>query len=260
MRRSVLLSLALVGIGALAVPAAASAANPVVEAAKRSAKAHTTTLRFSSQTTATGLGRFTTSGTGAQSGTSAKLRMRATGAGSVVTMDAIARAEHGGFVMYMRSPLFRSQLPKGKTWVRFDLQKAGASLGIDFSALTGASDALAPLWHGVVSTRSLGAEVVAGKPSTHYRVVVDYRRAAAKLPKFAEQLAALERVAGVRLGRVPADVWVGADGRIRRFRTVTPTRVQGVKGTSVQTITYIAYDVPVSVSAPPERVVFEPPS
>ena len=130
---------------------------------------------------------------------------------------------------------------------------------LNFSALTGASEALAPLWQGVVSTRSLGPEVVAGKPSTHYRVVVDYRRAAAKLPKLAEQLAALERAAGVRLGRMPADVWVGADGRIRRFRTQTPTRVQGLQGTSVQTITYLAYDVPVSISAPPERLVFDPP-
>jgi hypothetical protein len=244
---------------ALVVPVAAGAANPVVAAAERSAKARSTTMQFSTATAIPGLGRFVTSGTGAQRGKSATMTMRSTGAGRVVKMDAIALAERGAFVMYMRSPLFRPQLPPGKTWVRFDLQKAGASVGIDFSALAGSAQALAPLWHGLVSTKSLGGAVVEGKPTTHYRAIVDYRRAAAKVPSFAKQLATIERTAGVRLGRVTADVWVGADGRIRRFRTVTPTRVQGVRGTSTQTITYLAYDVPVSISAPPAAKVFDAP-
>lgn len=258
MRRSALLSLGLV-VGLLA-PTAAEAASPVVKAAERSAKARSATMQFSSTTTAAGHGRIVTSGTAAQRGTSVTMKVRAAGSGGVVTMDAVALARSGSFVIYMRSPLFRPQLPPGKTWVRYDLQKAGASLGLDFSALTGSSQALAPLWHGLVSTKRLGAEVVAGKRATHYRAVVDYKRAAAKAPLFAKQLAALERTAGIRLGRLSADVWVGADGRIRRFRTVTPTRVQGVKATSVQTITYLAYDVPVSIAPPPERLVFDPPS
>src|SRR4051812_15897938 len=40
-----------------------------------------------------------------------------------------------GTVVYMKSPLFADALPKGKTWIKIDLQKAGASKGIDFSTL-----------------------------------------------------------------------------------------------------------------------------
>jgi hypothetical protein len=174
-------------------------------------------------------------------------------------MDLVGLLESGHFIMYMRSPLFRSQLPSGKTWIRFDLQAQGAKLGIDFSSLLRSSEALAPLWHGLVSTSRMGSEVVAGKATTHYRTVVDYHRAAAAVPAFARQLRAIERAAGLRIGRVKSDVWVGADGFIRRFRTVTPTRVQGTRGTSVQTITYLGYNVPVSISAPPRARVFELP-
>lgn len=247
-------------VASLLLPGAAHAANPVVKAAERSAKARSTTMQFSSVTALPGVGRFVTSGSGAQRGSSVKMTMRATGAGRAVSMSAIAVAGRGSFVMYVRSPILQGQLPRGKTWARFDLQQAGASLGVDFSALTGASDALAPLWHGLVSTRSLGGQLVAGKPTTHYRAKVDYRRAARKVPSFAKQLAALERTAGVRLGLVEADVWVGADGRIRRFRTTTPTRVQGIRGSSTQTITYLGYNVPVSIAVPPRAQVFDAPS
>jgi hypothetical protein len=253
-------SLIVVLAAAVLVPVSAQAADPVVSAAQRSAQARSATMQFRSTTTIPGLGGFVTSGTGAQRGTNARMSLRVTGTGGAVTVDTIALTERGSFVVYMRSPLFRSQLPRGKTWVRVDLQKVGEGLGLDFSALVGASQALTPLWQGVVSTKSLGREVVAGRPATHYRTVVDYRRAAAKLPGFAKQLAALERTAGVRLGRVKAEVWVGRDGRIRRFSTVTPTRIQGVRGTSTQVITYLAYDTPVTVTAPPAAQVFEPPS
>jgi hypothetical protein len=44
---------------------------------------------------------------------------------------------------------------------------------------------------------------------------------------------------------------------VRRIRSTTPTTVQGVRATSVQTLTYRAYDVPVSISAPPRGQVFQ---
>ena len=103
----------------------------------------------------------------------------------------------------------------------------------------------------------VGTDRIAGKSAAHYRTVVDVHRAASALPEYAKQLAAIERAAGIRLGRVTQEVWVGTDGRIRRLRASTPTRVQGVKATSVQTLTYRAYDVPVAISAPPRSQVFD---
>jgi hypothetical protein len=242
---------------ALALPAAAQAADPVLRAAERSAKARSSTMTMTARTTVPGGGVVVATGTGAQRGQSVELTMRSSVGGVRLVIHAIGLIERGHFVMYMRSPLFRPQLPSGKTWIRFDLQRYGEQLGIDFSSIVGASPSIAPLFHGLVSTKRIGSNVVAGKRATHYRASVDYRKAGAALPRFADQLAAIERATGVRIGRVAADVWVGADGFVRRFRTSTPTVVSGARGTSVQTITYTAYNVPVTISAPSRRTVFD---
>jgi hypothetical protein len=237
-------------------PAAAQAGNPLVSAAKRSSTARSTKLLIHTATSIPGAARTVLSGRGATSGRSVKLSVRATVAGQAVPMDAIGLMENGAFVMYMRSPVFVAQLPKGKSWVRIDLQTQGANLGLDFGSLIGQSETLAPLEHGLVSTKLVARERVAGRSTTHYRAVVDLRRAARAVPAYGKQLAAVERATGVRLGRVTQDVWVGNDGRIRRLRSSTPTSVQGVRGTTVQTVTFLSYDVPVSITAPPAAQVF----
>jgi hypothetical protein len=245
---------------ALLLPTAAQAANPVLAAAKRSAKAETTKLELQMTANVPGTPKVVMSGSGATSGQRLQLHVLTLAAGQRLAMDAIGLVEHGGYVMYMRSPAFESQLPAGKRWVRFDLQKAGADIGLDVSGLIGQSQTLAPLEHGLVSTRRLGTERIAGRPTTHYRAVVDLRRAALAVPAYAKQLATVERTTGVRLGRVTQEVWVGADGRIRRLRSTTPLATQGARGTTVQTLTFLAYDVPVAISAPARALVFTPPS
>ena len=250
------LALPLVLTVALLLPAAAHAGNPVVAAAQRSSTAKSTKLQIQMATSIPGTARTVLAGTGATSGRSVTLSVTTTVAGRAVPMDAIGLMEHGAFVMYMRSPLLAAQLPAGKSWVRIDLQAQGANAGLDFGSLIGQSETLAPLAHGLVSTKRIAHEWVAGRPTTHYRAVVDLRRAARAVPAYGKQLAAVERATGVRLGRVTQDVWVGSDGRIRRLRSSTPASVQGVRGTTVQTVTFLSYDVPVSIAAPPAAQVF----
>lgn len=242
---------------ALLASTAAQAANPVVSAVKRSAAANSSLIDMQIRTSAAG-SAFVMSGSGAVRGRDVKLSLRTRGTGASIAMDLIMLREGRGYVLYMRSPTLGAQLPAGKSWLRFDLQNAAGRLGIDFSALLDSSRAFAPLERGIVSTRRIGDERVAGKSSTHYRAVVDVHRAAAAIPEYAKQLAAIEKAAGIRLGRVTQEVWVGGDRRVRRLRSSTPTVVQGVKATSVQTLTYRAYDVPVSITAPPRSQVFSP--
>lgn len=240
----------------LLAPSTALAADPVIAAATKSSTASSTKLQLHMRTNASGAPPVVMTGNGSTSGQRVSMHMNTTVTGQRVAMDAIGLVESGHYVMYMRSPAFQAQLPQGKTWLRIDLQAVGGSIGLDFSSLIGQEQTLAPLAHGLVSTKRLGAERVAGKPTTHYRAVVDLRKAARALPAYAKQLATVERVAGVRLGRVTQDVWVGADGRIRRLRSTTPTVTNGVRATSVQTLTFLAYDVPVSISAPAPGQVF----
>lgn len=251
-RVTLLLSAALV---ALLASTAAHAANPVVSAVKRSSDARSSVVDLQIRTSAAGSAVVMT-GTGAVRGRDVKMSVRTRASGQSLSMDLIMLREAGGYVMYMRSPALQAQLPTGKSWLRFDLQKAVSRLGVDFSALLESSRALEPLERGIVSTKRIGSDSVAGKPTTHYRAVVDVHRAASAIPEYAKQIAAIERAAGIRLGRVTQEVWVGSDGRVRRLRSSTPTVVQGVKATSVQTLTYRAYDVAVSIFAPPRSQVF----
>jgi hypothetical protein len=252
-RLTLLLAAALV---ALLATGAAQAANPVVSAVQRSADARSSVVDMQVSTAVAGMTVVLT-GTGTVRGQEAKMSVRTSAAGRSLAMDVIMLREGGGYVMYMRSPSLSAQLPAGKSWLRFDLQKAVAKLGVDFSSLLASSRALAPLEKGIVSTKRIGSDSIAGTATTHYQAVVDVHRAAAAVPEYAKQVAALERAAGIRLGRVTQEVWVGIDGRVRRLRSSTPTVVQGVKATTVQTLTYRAYDVPVSISAPPRGQVFD---
>ena len=236
--------------------ATAQAANPVFAAAKRTADARSSLFDMQ-MTVEVGGQRVAISGSGAMRGQdTAKLTMRTSAAGKSVAFDMLMLREAGRVVMYMRSPAFNASLPKGKTWMRVDLDGAASKLGIDYSELIETSRMLGPLEHGLVSTKRVGRATVAGKPATQYRAVVDTKRAAKEVPAFAKQLRAIER-AGVSLPRLTEDVWVGSDGRISRVGFSIPFVQQGVTAKSSMTMTYRAYDVPVSVSAPPRAQVFD---
>jgi hypothetical protein len=251
--RRLLLALAI----ALIFPATALAKDPVVAAAERTASARSSTVRLHVTQVVPGTGRVVMTGSGVQRGMTVSLHARTRGPGVTFTLDVVGRNERGAYVMYMRSPVFRSELPPGKTWIRIDLQQQGANLGIDFGSLLSSSQAFPPLAHGLVATSRLGTDTVAGKRARHFRVVVDHRRAASRLPGYAKQLAAIERATGVALRRVTQDVWVGPDGRIRQLRYSTPTPGGG---RATQTLTYLNYDKPVTISAPPRATVFTLPS
>lgn len=115
-----------------------------------------------------------------------------------------------GTTVYLRSPLFTDGLPKGKTWLKVDLQKVGASKGIDLSAL-GTQDPEQTLAHlqAIGDVTKIGDESIGGTDTTHYRGRVDL----SKVPQ-AEKIKAL---ADATYG--PYDVWIGKDdGYVRRVK------------------------------------------
>jgi len=253
--RRILLTLAAV-LAVLVGATTAAAANPVVAAAKRTADARSSAFDMQMTVKAGGTSVALVANGAMRGQDSAKMTMRATGAGQDTTIDMVMLREAGRVVMYMRSPTFRSALPKGKTWMRLDLDLAASKLGLDYSELVQTSRTLGPLEHGIVSTTRVGRASVAGKPTTRYKVVIDTKRAAKAVPAFAKQLRAIERT-GTRLPRLTEDVWVGSDGRITRVGVSIPLVQQGVRATSSMTMTFRAYDVPVTIAAPPRAQVFD---
>jgi len=243
----------------LALPALVHAAgNPVALAAERTAAAKSVSFALTSVTTVPGRGRTTMTGSGVQRGTSARMTVRMRAQGAALRFDAVLLDERGSYVMYMRSRAFRSQLPAGKSWVRIDLSRQAGLVGVDFAALLSAAQTSAPLERGLVSTTRVRREQVAGRATTRYRAVLDVQRAARAVPSYGKQVAAIEKATGIRFGRIPYHVWVGGDGRLRRVRFSMATAVAGVRGTTAQTMTFLDYDRPVRISAPPRSQVHTP--
>ena len=244
-------------VAMLVLPVAAAAAdNPIVSAVKRTASARSSSVSFEITTKAAGGTLGVVSGSGVMRGTDARLNMTSRAGGRTLLFDAILRTEGRGYVMYMRSRALEPRLPAGKSWLRIDLSRQAAGLGVDFDSLVRSS--FGPLEAGLVSTKRLGGANVAGKPTTWYRATVDLQRAARAIPEYGKQLDSIEKATGVRLGRSTYDVWVASDGRIRRLRFRTPVRAGNVRGSSTQTITFHSFNRPVSITAPPRAQVFSP--
>jgi hypothetical protein len=253
MRRLVLVALAtslLVGANA------AAAANPVLSAIERTAKARSSKVEIEATTSVPGT-TIVMHGGGTTRGTSVAMSLYTSGSGQSFTMDVVGLRERGAYVMYMRSPVFAGQLPPEKSWLRIDLQRAANQLGVDLSSVMSSSRTLAPLEHGLVSTTRVGFERVAGKPTTHYRAVIDIARAAAAVPAYGAQVAKIERALGIHFGRQTQHIWVGRDGRVRRYSFTMPTGTRTARGAAVQTMTFLAYDIPVAIAAPPKSLVFD---
>jgi LppX_LprAFG lipoprotein len=143
-----------------------------------------------------------------------------------------------GTTIYLRSPLLTSNLPKGKTWLRLDLQKA-APKGVDLSALaTQSPTKLLSQLQASGNVTKLGDETINGAATTHYRGKLD----ASKLPNVA---------ANATYG--PLDVWIGKDdGYVHRIHTAYTIKVASASPQSIAvTVDLSDFGKSVSVSVPP---------
>jgi hypothetical protein len=148
-----------------------------------------------------------------------------------------------GNTIYVGSPLFSSFLPSGKKWLKLDLASAGKTLGIDASALTSQDPGAALAQMGALSgVKEVGAQLVAGTSTTHYRGRIDV----AKLPASSS---ALVKSSGASFGAV--EVWVGDDGYVHRLRVPTTAAAGGQTAKTVLTMTLSDFGMSVSASAPP---------
>ena len=259
-RQRLAVVLAAVGAALVALTVAVAAANPVVAALRKTSLAHSSVGRLSAVSNVPGVGTTTIAGKLEAQGNTAHVVMTVSSGSLHYPMEATVLVEQGDLVLYLRSPLLKSQLPAGKKWVRIDLQKEGAKLGIDFSSLLGSPTAQSTriVELGVVKTTSLGHATVAGRATSHYRLRVDYDLAARRAPALRPIIAKIEQLAGATSLKVNQDVWVGSDGRVRQLRYTQPAVSNGIHSTTTQTITFLAYNVPVKIAAPPASLVYSP--
>lgn len=145
-----------------------------------------------------------------------------------------------GTTIYLQSPLLTSNLPKGKTWLKLDLQKA-APKGVDLSALTTQSPTkLLSQLQAAGNVTKVGDETFNGSATTHYRAKLDV----SKLPK----VAALAHAT-----YAPLNIWIGKDdGYVHRIQTAYTIKVANASAQSIAlTVDFSDFGKSVSVSVPP---------
>jgi hypothetical protein len=177
--------------------------------------------------------------------------------GAAVSMREIMRWP----VLYMRSPVFASVTRAHRPWVKLDMAGVERAHGIDLNALEGAGSGdpaqmLSTLEGESDSIAVVGHEVLRGVRTTHYHALIDLSEVARSAPP-ALRVAARrsERRLAAMLGRhrMAMDVWIGADGRVRRVAyrmSVTDPATGAVTTTDVR-MDMFAFGVPVHVTAPP---------
>ena len=189
------------------------------------------------------------------------------GVSGVGKVEAIADYS-SGFVMYMKFPAELSSELGGKPWVKIDvgsfLKQAGVD--VDLGALTqGQSNdptSGLQLLRGADGVANEGTETIRGTETTHYLLAVNLDKAIAHAP--AGERDALTKLAALyTVHTFPVEVWLDAQGRVRRFQqTIDPSTIHLPAGLSTQdnpftagriTTTYELYDFgsEVDVSIPP---------
>jgi hypothetical protein len=254
MRRACLLAVLVGLVGAAAI--ASAAANPVVSALQKTAGVKTAVVSLSGSVTSP-TGKVTLHGRVEQRGTSMHTTMTISSPVGPQLMEMIGLTERGRYVLYLRSPALRGQLPAGKRWIRLDAARSAQQLGLDLSSLTQSSPrSFASFARSIVATKRLGVASVGTKPATHYLVHIDLAKAAAAQPALATTLLRL-RATGVKTSRFPLHVWVGKDGRVAQVRETFTMRSAGQRVSSSLTFRYLALNVNVQVSAPPRSLVVD---
>lgn len=174
-------------------------------------------------------------------------------------------------VIYMDMPFLAGKLPEGKTWIKLDLAKAAQAAGINLSQFSSLEqdnptqflEYLRASSGGVLEE---GTEVIDGVPTTHYFATLQLSSVLARLPSSdqAAAKAALEKLGSA--GAIPANVWVDAQGRVRRMQlTVTanaPAAAAGgaagaAGGSGTITIDFTSYGPVPPVLPPPAGEVFD---
>jgi hypothetical protein len=169
---------------------------------------------------------------------------------SVMGHDMQFNAIEEGTTIYMQSPMFSSQLPDGKTWMKLDLQKAGSNLGIDYSSLMSQSPAstLKQL-EAAGSVKSVGTETIDGVETTHYQVTnLDL----SKMPQGAK----IQALAHPKFG--PIDVWIGnKDGYVHREKLSFTYDVMGQSASMSMQSDLSKFGEKLNVTVPPASAVFD---
>lgn len=229
--------------------------DPVANAATKTQQAGAAKIRMSLSLSSPQLqgGRtIDVQGTGVIDGTNSEFDFTL---GSLGSMQEILLKQGGDYVIYMQMPQLSARLPAGKHWIELDLSKVGKASGLDLSKLMSGSqfqptDILSMLQSEGATIRNLGPATVDGTATTHYRVTIDTAKALQAKGLTSPLLAG---AAATLPASIPANVWIGKDGLVRRVQLA----LAAAQGRMAMTMNLSDYGTDVPVAAPTSSEVFD---
>ncbi|MFI6660855.1 LppX_LprAFG lipoprotein [Streptomyces sp. NPDC050523] len=161
--------------------------------------------------------------------------------------------------MYIGGNAEMSKEMDGKSWIKFDMSALGAGKGMDADQLGAgqadknpASDST--FLTGSKDVKKVGTETVEGVKTTHYKGTVTVADLKASLKgenkTVREQREkSLEQYQKMGIDSMTMDMWIDGDDHTKQFRM----RGDADKGPMDMTITFLDYNKPVTVTAPPAK-------
>ncbi|MCA1692635.1 MAG: hypothetical protein ABR540_11540 [Acidimicrobiales bacterium] len=146
-------------------------------------------------------------------------------------------------------------LPGGRPWYKLELAtlspQAGLSLGsLGQLAQTDPTQALGYLRGATDDVSEVGEESVRGVSTTHYRAPIDLRKASASLPPDGKK-AVEDLIASSGSATLPADVWLDAEGRLRRMKFSLDPDGAGPTSAGTVELELFEFGVAADVQIPP---------
>ncbi|MET7942265.1 DUF1396 domain-containing protein [Streptomyces sp. NPDC005302] len=147
----------------------------------------------------------------------------------------------------------------GKSWIKFDMSALGAGKGVSADQLGGGEADKNPAAEstfltGSKNVKKVGTETVEGVKTTHYKgsITLDGLRKTLKSESKAtreQREKSLEQYEKMGIDAITMDAWIDGGSRTKQFRM----RGTAEKGPLDMTITFLDYNKPVTVKAPPAK-------
>ena len=168
-----------------------------------------------------------------------------------------------GDVIYVRG--FEDEAPPGKSWMKVDMSTVqGAAQFGELSRMNSPAAELQYLRAASKSVEKEALEKVRGVETTRYHTVIDLSRLVTEAaegapPRLRKQVRqeAKGLIAESGIEELPTDVWIDADGLLRKMTMDFSFEAEGEKVRMQSTVELFDFGVPVRVSHPPANETFD---
>lgn len=185
---------------------------------------------------------------------SMKMQASDQGAGETMEIRLVDKA------MYLGGGAEMAKEMDGKRWLKFDLSGSDAAKDLDQMGSTSQAEqnpaAESTFLTGAKDVKKVGSEEVDGVETTHYSgtVTLDDLRASLKDDKAEtrkQREKSIKQYEKLGVDKFTMDMWVDGEDHTKQFRM----KGEADKGPLDMTITFLDYNKPVTVTAPPAKDV-----